>query len=159
MVLAPLPVDAICKRMTIHVINVSIVAARCLVSLVVAQIARLTVPIPEHLTAPADLVGEGLDLYNAIIEELDDDDMEPSAHELHLLVSAARCAQLAERIERELAESDLLIDGYRGQRRASPLLGELSTLRRTTAVLLRQLFPANRSDIAKNAAAARWSSR
>jgi hypothetical protein len=112
--------------------------------------------IPEHLTPPSDLSGEGLALYEAIITEMDENDLEPEAHELALLIHAARTTMLIERIESELAESPLIVMGARNQVRSSPLIADLSTLRRTVAALLKQIFPASATDRARAAANARW---
>lgn len=86
--------------------------------------------------------------------------------ELRVLEDACREVALVDRIERELAASDLMISGSQGQLVINPLVSEVRQHRATLSALLRQLkLPdedapvevESRSARARDAAKSRWS--
>lgn len=114
---------------------------------------------PADLTADhpdvAALGPAGRALVLDLVEELDADDLELDTKERTLLLEAARHLDIAARIERTLAEGDLMVIGSQNQPRPNPLLDTLDKTRRTTAQLLSHVAKGNRDEQARHAAKAR----
>lgn len=118
---------------------------------------------------PTKLSAKARAIWNGIT-----DDYELRADELRVLEDACREVDLIERLEKELAASDLIVEGSQGQPVASPLVQEIRQHRATLARLFAALkLPADEggtgsgegvgpgggdaSRSARAAAQARWS--
>ena len=122
---------------------------------------------PMKLLAAADVLGLGLRgrrLHDAVSDGYD-----VSADSAEVLVELCRALDVTERIETELRDAPLTVEGSAGQQVAHPLLGELRLWKQTVARLIGQLglpsideleagVPAGRtrSQAAREAAYARW---
>lgn len=112
------------------------------------------------LPAPAGLGPAGKRFWGDVTGEF-----QLRVDERRILVDACREIDLIERLDEQLASSDLLVEGSQGQDVASPLVQELRQHRAVLRLLLQALKlpdgPAarqqeERSSSARRAAMARW---
>ncbi len=114
---------------------------------------------------PPGLGKAGTALWKSIIPTY-----ELRADELRMLADACREADIVQRLEDELSEAPLMVQGSQGQLVASPLVSEVRQHRTVLAGLLKALklpdSPATQrqktahiSEQARDAARARWSRR
>lgn len=110
---------------------------------------------------PANLRSGGSDLWDSIAGAYE---LRPD--ELRTLADACREADLIDRLEAEMVDAPTMVKGSMGQLVASPLISEVRQHRSTLNTLLKalrlpedQATPAERSQSARKAANARWSTR
>lgn len=109
------------------------------------------------MTIPRGLKAPGKKLWQEITEGF-----ELSAAEFRLLEHACRELDLIDRIDRELANGSMFVQGYNGQPVSNPLLTEVRQHRSTYASLMNKLeLPSDdnrssRSASARQLANARW---
>jgi hypothetical protein len=109
--------------------------------------------------APESLDAAGRRLWRSVLA-----DYELSAAEVETLGQACRVADVLARIDAELMDSDLVVEGHHGQPRSHPLLAASADQRRVLDALFRSLalpMPGEaegrrRSPVAVAAAQARW---
>ena len=117
-----------------------------------------------RIARPANLGEQGAALWEAIVPTYD---LRPD--ERRILIDACREADIIERLEDELATSELMVKGSMGQLVASPLVSEVRQHRATLKTLLAALkipdSPAGEarkktvvSEKARAAVRARWGS-
>lgn len=110
------------------------------------------------MTTPAHLGAAGRKLWTDTVKDFD---LRPD--ELRILEDACREADLVDRLEEALRDSDLMVKGSQGQPVASPLVTEVRQHRATFAQLMGKLKLVDdetereaRSVSARAAANARW---
>ena len=112
--------------------------------------------------SPQSLDEAGKTLWRAVTGAYD-----LAPHEAELLRQACRVADNLARIDAALLDSDVVVEGYKGQPRANPLLQASADQRRVLDALFRSMalpMPSEdvgrrRSPAAREAAQARWRAR
>ena len=117
-------------------------------------------------TAPDDLAAPGLALWSSVVGmERNGQPITFRSDELAVLATACRTVDMIARLEAELADAALVVEGSKGQVSVHPVVSELRLQRGALASLLRQLaIPDEASDWdnltaaqrARRAAHARW---
>jgi hypothetical protein len=117
---------------------------------------------------PADLAAEGSALWSAVLAEMTEDELEPTAQERRYLLDACREADVIASIAAAFAGEPHVVKGSQGQPVAHPLLAELRQHRATLSQLLARVKTTEpvasephrwTSTDARNAANARWGNR
>jgi hypothetical protein len=85
---------------------------------------------------PADLTTEGSALWSAVLAEMTEDELEPTAQERRYLLDACREADVIASIAAAFSGEPHVVKGSQGQPVAHPLLAELRQHRATLSQLL-----------------------